>query len=271
MAQTIDEATHPTIDSEQWPEVALPPTAEELPYDDGQPMESPWHAENAHLLKAAYIAAQGGRREGSYVGINMFVYYSLQQICNQDYKGLDVFIVKDVDGTRHRLSWVIWEEGGRYPDVIVELLSPSTQANDLGEKKRLYEQVFRTTEYFCIAPQVERLLGWRLESSGYRAIEPDKRGWLWSQELQLWLGAWQGAVLGEEHTWARFYGPDGELVLLPDEAEKLRADAAEQQAEAEKLRADAAEQRASEMAARLAALEAQLQQLQSGAPNDDKA
>ncbi|MCZ7568597.1 MAG: Uma2 family endonuclease [Ardenticatenaceae bacterium] len=251
MSTAPPEITELTIDEKPWPEIELPPT--DLPYDDGEPMESPWHFGNAALLVAGYVAARGGRRDDYFVGANMFLYYSTRQVRDQDYKGPDVFIVKNVDGAKKRLSWIVWDEDGRYPDVIVELLSPSTEREDLGPKKRLYEQTFRTPEYFCCAPEVERLLGWRMAASGvYESIAPDERGWLWSEELGLWLGPWQGTFLGEEHTWLRFYAPDGELVLLPDEA-ALR-------------RAEAERQRAEEFAARVAALEAELSRLRGGEP-----
>ncbi|MCP4702021.1 MAG: Uma2 family endonuclease, partial [Gammaproteobacteria bacterium] len=75
-----------------------------------------------------------------------------------------------VDGSYRRNKWVVWEEGGRYPDVIFEFFSPSTRHKDLKEKKDLYEQTFRTREYFCfdyLAPQKENSLsGWRLNKLG---------------------------------------------------------------------------------------------------------
>lgn len=230
-----------TFQDAPWPDVELPPT--DLPYDDGDPMESPWHFGNAALLVTSYVAARGGRLDDYYIGANMFVYYSSQQVRNRDYKGPDVFIVKGVDGTRTRRSWIVWEEGGRYPDVIFELLSPSTESEDLGRKKLLYERVFHTQECFCITPEVERLLGWRLIEGEYAPIEPDARGWLWSKELGLWLGPWRGVFLGEEHTWLRFYTSAGTLVFLPEEAER---------------------QRAEDLASRVAQLEAELSQLRSG-------
>lgn len=265
MTSTPPPVIGPTIDEQPWPEIELPPT--DLPYDDGDKMESPWHAENSFLLKASYVAFRGGYMDTFFVGVNMFVYYSTQQVRNRDYKGPDVFIVKDVDGTRDRLSWIVWAEDGRYPDVIFELLSSSTEEADLGSKQRLYERVFHTAEYFCIAPDVERLLGWRLERSSYVPIQPDERGWLWSAELGLWLGAWRGLFLGHERTWARFYTADGALVLLPDEAEHERAEAERQRAEAEHERAEAERQRADELADRLAALEAELKRLRGGTAN----
>jgi hypothetical protein len=49
----------------------------------------------------------------------MFVYYSRDQAMNRDFRGPDFFLVLDVDGSRERQGWVVWEEGGRYPDVGV--------------------------------------------------------------------------------------------------------------------------------------------------------
>lgn len=221
---------------------SLPPS--DLPYDDGEPMESPWHVGSGPLLKAGYIAACGGQMVDFYVGVNMFVYYSWKQVRNSEYKGPDVYFVKDVDGTRPRLYWAIWDEDGRYPDVLIELLSPTTEKEDLGPKKELYDQRFRAVEYFCIAPQVERMYGWRRKEGQFAPLEPNERGWLWSEHLGLWIGAWHGVHIGEENTWPRFYHPDGRLVLLGEEAERERADA-------ERTRADA-------LAARVAELEAEL-------------
>lgn len=33
--------THPAIHADEWPAIELPPT--NLPYDDREPMASPWH------------------------------------------------------------------------------------------------------------------------------------------------------------------------------------------------------------------------------------
>lgn len=165
-----------TIEEIPWQEVELPPG--DLPYDDAEPMESPWHFGNAVLLFASYASARGKQATDFFVGANMVLYFSEDQILSQDYKGPDVFIVKGVDGRKERKSWIVWKEGGHYPDVIFELLSESTRKNDLGSKKHLYEQVFRTSEYFCIAPDVGQLMGWRLVRKPYVPITPDERGWL---------------------------------------------------------------------------------------------
>ena len=65
-----------------------------------------------------------------------------------------------------------------------------------------------------------------------------ERGWLWCDTLGFWLGTWQGTVSREPTPRLRFYHRDGNLVLMPEEAEKQQADRAQKEAETEKQRAD---------------------------------
>ncbi|MBI2875999.1 MAG: Uma2 family endonuclease, partial [Candidatus Tectomicrobia bacterium] len=147
-----------------------------------------------------------------------------------------------------RGAWVVWEEGGRYPNLIVELLSPTTAKEDKTVKKEIYEQTFRTPEYYCYDPETEELIGWRLNGGGYQPIRPDERGWLWSEQLGLWLGRWEGKFQGFQATWLRFYTAEGRLVFVAAEAE-------EQRAEVERQRAELAEAEVARLRARLAELE----------------
>ena len=66
----------------------------------------------------------------------MFVYYSLAQVRNRDFKGPDFFAVLGVP-KGERKSWVVWEEG-KAPDVVIELLSESTAQQDKTNKKQIY-------------------------------------------------------------------------------------------------------------------------------------
>lgn len=249
--------------------------------DDGEPMDSPWHRSQMNLLIESILHHWQDRTD-YYVGGNMFVYYSIQQAeqvvrdiqegVHRAYRGPDFFVVKGVDGQKPRKAWVVWEEDGRYPDVIVELLSPTTFREDTVRKKEIYERIFRTPEYFWYDPESDDLVGWRLRQGRYRRIRENPRGWLWSQELGLWLGRWDGEYLGEGGRWIRFYDPTGELVLIGSEAERQRAEAALRQAETERQRAEAAlrqveierqraeaeRQRADRLEAELARLKARL-------------
>ncbi|MBN3873638.1 Uma2 family endonuclease [Nostoc sp. JL33] len=236
------EVINPTTDILDW-QPPMPPT--DLIFDDGEPLETNRHRVAMNLLIRS-LKHHWAERTNFFTGGNMFVYYSSKQARNQDFRGPDFFVVLDVDSNPTRLGWVVWEEEGRYPDVIVELLSDSTKAVDLGAKKHLYEQVFKTKDYFVFHPlQPNSLQGWHLNTDiGYQILSPNPQGWLWCQTLGLWLGTWQGKVEDDPAIWLRFYDEAGNVVLLPEEGERQRADAEQQRADAEQQRADAERQRA---------------------------
>lgn len=231
-ATTTQPPVSPVVDWEH----PTPPT--NLIFDDGEPLESNRHRIAMNVLIASVLAALSDRPD-CFAGGNMFVYYSEEQAMNRDFRGPDFFVVLDVDGSRERQGWVTWQEGGRYPDVIVELLSPSTETVDRTVKKTLYERVFRTTDYFIFDPfNAEVFEGWHLGNQRYQPLQPNPQGWLWCETLGLWLGTWEGSVQREPPTgtcsWLRFYDADHRLILLPEEQERLRADQ-------ERLRAEQAE------------------------------
>jgi len=231
---------------DDWPDLeAL--AALDLPDGDGEPMENERERVQINLgIEALY--QHWADRQDFFVGGNMFVYYSLTQAeaviqeletpgrPRSAFRGPDMFVVLNIDGSYRRQKWVVWLEEGRYPDIIFEFLSPKTRRTDLDEKKKLYEQTFRTHEYFCFdylnPERADSLLGWRLDTHGrYQPIEADERGWLWSETLELWVGRWSGPLLRDDTTWLRFYTPEAELVLTPAEAEHQRAEAERQRAE----------------------------------------
>jgi len=202
---------------------------------DGVPLESHWHVLQISLL-IELLASKFRDRTDYYAGGNMFIYFSEEQARNKDYRGPDFFYVDGVNRFPLRPYWAVWQEGGRYPDVIIELLSPTTAEEDVTTKKALYERTFKTYEYFCYDPETARLLGWRLGKRGrYRVIRPNERGWIWVEELELWLGTWKGVYRGYEAVWLRFYDAEGRVV--PTYAESAEsAEARAQAAEAESAR-----------------------------------
>lgn len=205
-----------------------------LPGSDGEPMEN--DRERLQItLGLQSIEHHWSERDDFFAGGNMFVYFNMRQanavvaeiadpsLPKQVYRGPDMFVVLDVDGSYRRQKWVVWEEEGRYPDVIFEFLSPSTCKNDLNDKKNLYERTFATSEYFCfdyLNPVSENsLCGWRLDAHRrYQPITPNEQGWLWSERLGLWVGMWQGTIDRDTTTWMRFYDVEGKLVQTPTEA-----------------------------------------------------
>ncbi len=228
------------------PVVEYPPS--DLPETDGEPLESPWHFACIALLIELVHSWMAGRTD-YFVGGNLFLYYSWHKSKKQDYKGPDFMFVRDVDRNKPRQYWAIWDEDGKYPDVLMEFLSPKTARGDRTTKKQLYARVFRTPEYFWYDPATRELCGWRLAGAPeYQAIQPNEKGWLWSEQLGLWLGLWEGEFMAVRATWPRLYDPNGELVLLP--AEQARQDYP--RAEQERQRAQAAEAEVARLKALLA-------------------
>ncbi len=230
-----------------------PPT--DLIFDDGEPLETNRHRIAMNVLIDSVLTALSDRSD-FFVGGNMFVYYSRTQAMNRDFRGPDFFVALDVDGSRDRLGWVTWEEEGRYPNVIVEILSSSTAHIDKGIKKDLYERTFHTAEYYVYDPfDPESLEGWRLDASQqYQPLVKNDRGWLWCESLGLWLGNWLGSIRREPGVgtchWLRFYDRQENLVLIREEI----AEQESQRAEQESQRAEQESQRAERLAARLRAL-----------------
>ncbi len=188
------------------------PTARELPYEDGEPMDSPWHLHNMNLL-IDLISTRWRGRDDFYTGGNMFVYFGDREVFNKDFRGPDFFVVNGgVERYKERLSWVAWEENGRLPDVIVELASKSTIETDRVIKKAVYSNRMRCREYFIYDPLEDRLEGWRLGPGyEYLSIDPDDDDRLWSEVLGCWFGTWDGVYYDDDARWLRMFEPDGTL------------------------------------------------------------
>ncbi|MEM9007399.1 MAG: Uma2 family endonuclease [Cyanobacteria bacterium P01_F01_bin.86] len=224
-----DQALHEV----EIPEVTLPPTQDELLCDDGIPMETHRHKLQMDLLVDPLITWLVIGQGRGFVGGNMFVYFSPSQVRNQDYRGPDMFVALDVP-VGERKSWVVWEEG-KGPDIVIELLSESTAAQDKREKKEIYQKQLRVPEYFWFNPfDPDDLAGFSLHRGVYKPIQPNAQGHLVSQQLGLELVRWQGVFKAVETTWLRWSTLDG--VLLPTDKEE--AIAARQQADQEQQRAE---------------------------------
>src|SRR5207244_3129600 len=94
----------------------------ELAAEDGENLESDWHRRCMNLLIEVIAHHLRGRTD-FYVGGNMFIYFNLEQARNRDFRGPDFFFVWGASLEPMRPYWAVWNEGGRYPNVIIELLS----------------------------------------------------------------------------------------------------------------------------------------------------
>ncbi len=212
-----------------------------------------------------------------FTGTDMNLYYDIRHPLW--HKRPDWFAVVGVprlyDEVDLRLSYVIWQEGIA-PIVVVELLSPGTEKEDLGQTERgedqpptkweVYEQILRVPYYVIFDRYTNHLKAFVLKGSHYEELTlPEPK--IWMPDLNIGLGLWHGSYQGIERLWLRWYDArgewlptDAEAAQQQAEAERLRAEAAQQQAEAERLRAEQAE----------AKLETLLQKLQEAGINPDE-
>ena len=219
-------------------------------------MESDWRVVSIWLLDEL-VRIYLGEPTHYFCGGGMFLYYCVEQAKEIEeyveaetpkrkprFKGPDFFLVKDVDGTKPRDSWVVWQEDGRYPDLVVEFISSSTRAKDVDKNVVFYAGVFRVPEYFWFDRRTGELAGYRLSGRDYVQIEPDAQGRLWSEALGAYLGVWRGEYRGRVWSWLRLWDSEGNLVLTQAEhraiaeaqVQQERERAAQLQAELERLR-----------------------------------
>jgi Uma2 family endonuclease len=178
-------------------------------------------------------------RDDFFAAGNLSIYYPRPKPFARRYTGPDFFVVRDTV-RRPRRSWVV-ENEGKYPNVIVEILSPSTAKRDRTVKKDLYQDVFQTPEYFWFYPRSKKLefKGFRLQNGRYVEIVPNAQGRLWSEQLELYLGVVDGNL--------RYFTSEGMMVPNFEEAtaqERQRAEQERQRAEQEHQRAEQEHQRA---------------------------
>jgi Uma2 family endonuclease len=161
------------------------------------------------------------------------------------YKRPDWYMVLGVAGAGQqqdlRLSYVVWQEGID-PFLVVELLSPGTEQEDLGKTLRevnqpptkweVYERILRVP-YYVVYDRYENYLRiFKIMGTRYEAVTlSENRFWL--EELELGLGLWQGTYQQTAGLWLRWYDPQGWVPTLAEQAEHER-----QRAEHERQRAE---------------------------------
>lgn len=219
----------------------------EDPIEPGLPDE--YHGYQPLLLRYTFKSANYDPDE-VFVGADINLYYDLRHL--NWYKRPDWFAVVGVsrlyEGRELRNSYVMWQELIS-PFVVVELLSPGTEDEDLGRtipqpgkpptKWQVYEQILRVPYYIVFSRYTNQLQTFRLVGGEYESIEVGEEGLLIPQ-LELRLGLWQGSYENIERLWLRWFTASGELILTPSE-----------QAAAVQTRVTQAEQRAERLAAKL--------------------
>nr|WP_148288418.1 Uma2 family endonuclease [Prochlorothrix hollandica] len=215
----------------------------ENPEDPGLPDE--FHDFQPELLRRTF-RPPAYWPDRCFSGSDLNIYYDLDHL--NWYKRPDWFGVVDVDcfygGDDLRQSYVRWQEGAD-PTVVVELLSPGTEPEDLGQTQRrrpqqpptkweVYEQILRVPYYVVFDRDSLTLQAFAHDGQRLRPLtltEPR----LWIPTLELGLGLWRGTystgrarVSGQ---WLRWYDAQGQWLPTDTEAAQQEAQLAQQEAQ----------------------------------------
>ena len=235
------------------------PTMYDLPSEDPEDMGLPdeFHDFQPDLLRETCQPIVDAA-SNFFVGVDLNLYYDLRH--TQWYKRPDWFLslgVARADRQEQlRLSYVMWQEGVT-PLVIVELLSPGTEDDDLGGRVRelgkpptkweVYERILRIPFYVVYDRYVNQLRVFTLSGVRYQEVELNSENpRFWIEELGLGLGLWQGKYEGAEGKWLRWYNAKEEWIptameqAVIERSAKIQSESAKIQAESAKIQAESA-------------------------------
>lgn len=243
----------------------------EFPEEPGLP--DVFHDLQPQLLSRT-LRLQGYGRDRYFTASDLNIYYDVHHPIW--HKRPDWFLAVNVPPLYEerdlRNSYVVWQEGEN-PFVIVELLSPGTQAEDLGRfgqaqssettetspttsngnglipipptnranretppgKLEAYEQYLRVPHYFVYSRYTGQLRYFKLAGGAYQeqALN-DGNPIAWIADLGIGLGIWEGEFEGIQARWLRWCDRTGNWFLTDTEQ-------AEQQAEQERRAREQAE------------------------------
>ncbi|MEH2374592.1 Uma2 family endonuclease [Nostoc sp.] len=252
------------------------PTMYDLPSDNP---EEPGLPDDFHFLQPLllYLTFQpiNWNPELVYSAADLNLYYDLQHPLwykRPDWFGV-VGVGKLYKGQDLRLSYVTWQEPAN-PFVVVELLSPGTEDEDLGTRREsaadkppskweVYERILRIPYYIVFSRYTNELRAFQLVGGHYEPMNLTD-GYLLMPEINLSLGLWQGSFRDIERLWLRWFTLEGELIPAPTEeavAATERAIIAELEATEAKLEATEAKLEATEAKRKVEQLAQRLRQL----------
>lgn len=225
------------------------PTMYDLPSEDPEEPGLPdeFHDFQPQLLRETF-RPPNYPADQIFTGSDLNLYYDVRH--PNWYKRPDWFAVVGVSRLYEerdlRLSYVIWQEGIR-PLIVVELLSPGTEKEDLGQTLResrqpptkwaVYERILGIPYYVVFDRYTDRLRTFQLEGNQYRELELAEPN-LWIPDIELGIGLWQGTYQSIDRLWLRWYDANSNWLLTEAEQERQRAEQERQRAEQERLRAE---------------------------------
>lgn len=230
------------------------PTMYDLPSEDPEETGLPdeFHDLQPQLLSRT-LRLVSYSRDNCFTASDLNLYYDVNHPLW--HKRPDWFLVVDVprlyEGKDLRRSYVTWQEG-KNPYVVVELLSPGTEIEDLGrfyeqsssrengieqsavakppKKLEVYEWYLRVPHYIVYSRYTQRLRYFKLDGGHYQEQSLSQENpLLWLGDLEIGLGIWQGVFEDVSGCWLRWCDQAGNWLLTDTEQERQAREQAQDQ------------------------------------------
>lgn len=249
-AKPIEQADPPRSPRETLPTMYDLPS--EDPEEPGLPDE--FHDLQPQLLSRTLQLTRYSR-ENCFTGSDLNLYYDVHH--SRWYKRPDWFLAVNVprlyEHRELRRSYVTWQEG-KPPYVVVEFLSPGTEAEDLGRfyeetykvtesesialtanstatdeseevakekppnKFEVYEEYLRVPHYLVYSRYTQRLRYFKLDGGQYQEQSLNlENPLIWLADLEIGLGMWQGEFDDVSAAWLRWCDRNGNWLLTDTE------------------------------------------------------
>jgi Uma2 family endonuclease len=222
------------------------PTMFDLPSEDPKELGLPdeFHVFQPQLLRETCQPATH-TADAIFIGTDLNLYYDSRY--PGWYKRPDWFLVLGVPKAKQqqdlRWSYVVWQEGVN-PFLVVELLSPGTEDEDLGRGPRklehppskwdVYERILRIPYYAIFDRYDNSFRLFQLQGMQYQPLDLTEQRY-WFTELGIGLGLWAGNFQETQGLWLRWHDTQNNWIATT--AEKLEHESERSERLAARLRA----------------------------------
>lgn len=191
------------------------PSSEELPSSDDTPVDNELQVLIPSLLSAV-LALIWPDREDWFFGINMGVYYDPAKSAIVPDGFLSLGVERFV-GEQGRLCYVLWDEDGIVPSLVLEVVSKTYNAEY--EQKKIDYAEMGVSYYVVYAPTRQRRRRQRLEV--HRLVNGEyvlqSGDIIWMPEIGLGIGRERGTYQAFTREWLYWYDENGNRYRTPEE------------------------------------------------------
>jgi Uma2 family endonuclease len=193
------------------------PSSAELPDSDDTPVDNELQNLIPDLLRSVLAMAWADRVDW-FFGVDMGIYFDYKVPAIVPDGFLSLGVERFAGGEEGRLSYVLWEENGIPPTLVLEVIS-KTYGGEYERKKESYAEL--GVRYYAIYSPNRRshrdrqpLEVYELIDGAYQIMSENPA---WFPVIGLGLGRERGVYEGRDREWLYWYNESGKRLLTPAE------------------------------------------------------